>query len=170
MPGASVSPTLVELKVRLLGVVPLRESTVSQLGIVAVFTWKNTAFGALRATLTFPGEPEPLTYVSEGTFGENVIGVGGTICSVTAMLFVGTGAVPIVIVPEAVPEVRPLQPAAAWTVKVAGLVVAGLPDTEPTVSHVGGEVTATGVPPLAAEVTEIVWAGPGVQLPPFAEL
>ena len=63
VPGARVSQTLVEVNRRLFGVVPLVESTVSQIGRLAVFTEKKGAGfeSELRVTSTFPAFPEPRT-------------------------------------------------------------------------------------------------------------
>src|ERR1700742_2459057 len=69
-----------------------------------------------------------------------------------------------------VPAAKLPHPAAATTVNVTAVELAVPPAKELTVSHAGGGVpelsTVNGVPPVSAEVTEIVWAGPGVYTGP----
>jgi hypothetical protein len=65
---------------------------------------------------------------------------------------------------------KPPHPAAATTVNVTAVALAVPPANELTVSQAGGGTpelsTVKGVPPVAAEVTEIVCAGPGVYTGP----
>jgi hypothetical protein len=92
-----VSATLFELKRKLFGTVPLVESEFIQIGSVVVSTVTNGAGvtpGAVTATSTYPGVPEPLTYVRAPELGV-VVTVKfdwATTCIVTAIVWSGAGA------------------------------------------------------------------------------
>jgi hypothetical protein len=152
--------------------VPEVAFTVSHEGRLAVLTEKN-ALGTLELTLTFAvaGFPEPFTSVSEtlgaaGT-GVTVRGLGGRMRRVTVTSLSGAAALSrcSVAVLE-LPAAKLLQPEAAATVNVTGLLLAVPPAYELTVSQFGGGFvvlsTVNAVPPAAVDVTEIVCAGPGV--------
>src|ERR1700733_5270437 len=148
-------------------------STVSQLGRVAVFTCTNRA-GTVDETTTFamPATPELFTYESE-TVGAEGTGVtvrtlGETMVKETGISLSPAGPfcrwrLKLCVVPTPKPPHGVPVPV-AWMVKVVAV-----PFAVP-VSVVGDRVTQVGsfpelvssvkgVPPVAAEVTEIVWAG-----------
>jgi hypothetical protein len=172
VPGARPSARFVVENASGAVAVPEVALTVSQEGRLAVLTEKK-APDTLELTLTFAvaGLPEPFTRVNEtpgaaGT-GVTVRGLGGRIRRVTVTSLSGAGALSRcrVAVLE-LPAAKLLQPAAAATVNVTGLALAVPPAKELTVSQLGGGFvvlsTVNAVPPAAADVTEIVCAGPGV--------
>lgn len=89
---------------------------------------------------------------------------GAVTFSVTVIAFTGAGLfVRLMVVVALPPAANALQPAAGVTVKVDATVPAEAALAAPTVAQaaVDEESIVKGVPPVAADVTETVWAGPG---------
>jgi hypothetical protein len=84
---------LVVVKWRVLGTLPVAESTESQGGSVVLSTANDTAGEpeALRATSADAGVSEPLTYVSETAAGAAINGVGPSTRKVTGTSPSGAG-------------------------------------------------------------------------------
>ena len=93
--------------------------------------------------------------------------LGGTTFNVTGIVLSGAGALTRCRLKELLlPAVNPPHPLAAAIVNVMGVAVALPPDVELSATQAGSLPDAVSivklVPPIAAEVTEIVCAAAGV--------
>jgi hypothetical protein len=120
---------------------------------------------------TLPGVPEPFTYERLAGLGAAVNVVGGTTCNDTTIVLSGAGAlakwtVNVFVVPAA----KEPHPDAATKDRFTAVALAVPPVSGATVSHDGKAYvlfsTVNGVPPVVADFTPTVTAGPGVYTGP----